>query len=147
MICPSTARRVSLFGVLPALMCCLSLGCGGEKTYQVSGKVTFKGQPISTGKIFFVPDHSKGNKGPSGYADIKDGAYDTSAPGGAGCIGGPMTITIQAADAAAQTSKSVQGAKALFPPYSTVADMPKSDSTKDFDVPADAVKGPTPPKK
>ena len=145
MLGASTAHRVSLFGILPALVCCLSLGCGSEKTYQVSGKVTFKGQPIAVGKIFFVPDHAKGNKGPSGYADIKDGAYDTSLPGGAGSIGGPMTITIQAADPASQPGKSTQGGKSLFPPYSISADMPKADGTKDIDVPADAVKGP--PKK
>jgi hypothetical protein len=133
------ARRVVLFGILPALVCCLALGCGGAKTYRVSGKVTFKGNPIPVGKIVFTPDKSKGGTGPAGYAVIKDGNYDTSAAGGSGVVGGPMIISIQAAESEGDIDKP---AKALFPQYQTTADLPKSDSTKDIDVPADAVKGP-----
>jgi hypothetical protein len=134
---PSTARFM-LTSILSALTLCMLLGCGGEKTYRLSGKVTFKGQPIPSGKIFFVPDTSKGNKGPSGYAEIKDGNYDTSAPGGSGIVGGPMLITINASNS---TDPDKLSPKGMFPPYQTSADLPKSDSTKDIDVPADAIKG------
>jgi hypothetical protein len=35
--------------------------------------------------------------------------------------------------------------KPLFPAYETAADLPKENSTKDFDVPADAAKPKGPP--
>ena len=83
------ARRAIGIGLLPVLLACLTIGCGNEKTYRVSGKVTFKGQPVPEGRIFFMPDPSKGNKGPSGSAEIKNGRYDTDA-GGRGVVGGAM---------------------------------------------------------
>jgi hypothetical protein len=137
-------RRALGLGFLPTLLGCLALGCGGEKTYRVSGKVTFKGQPIPEGRIHFIPDGAKGNKGIAGYADIKAGAYDTSS-GGKGAIGGPMLVRIEAWDPAKKIDKPDKSALSsipqLFPPYQISADLPKSDTTKDIDVPADAAKG------
>lgn len=134
--------RVVLFGIVPGLLCCLVLGCGG-KGYQVSGKVTFKGQPLPAGKIYFTPDASKGNKGPTGYADIKDGKYDTAATGGSGIVGGPMLVRIEGIDPSQIEKADKAGetvAKVLFPPYQTAVDLPKENTMKDFDVPADALK-------
>jgi hypothetical protein len=140
------ARRALGFTLLPVLGCCLALGCGGEKTYRVSGTVKFKGQPIPEGRIHFIPDGSKGNKGQAGYADIKNGAYDTSSSGGRGAVGGAMTVRIEAWDPAKKIDKPDKSPLStippLFPPYETKADLPNSDSTKDFDVPAEAVNGP-----
>jgi len=102
--------------------------------------VTFKGQPIPKGKIQFIPDTSKGNSGPVGFADIKDGAYDTALPGGHGMPGGPMIIKIEGFDPS-KTEKDKSGEtliKPLFPMYQTTADLPKETTTKDFDVPATA---------
>jgi hypothetical protein len=133
--------RAVLLGLLP-LLGCLALGCG-SKGYRVSGKVTFKGQPIPAGKIYFIPDTKNGNKGATGYADIKDGAYDTSVVGGFGTVGGPMLIKIEGFEPlpADKVDKSKEvTSKALFPTYQTTADLPKGDSTKDFDVPAEAPK-------
>ena len=142
------ARRVFGVGLLPVVACCLAVGCG-DKTYRVSGKVTFNGKAIQEGRIQFIPDSAKGNKGPVGSADIKDGQYDTGAAGGKGVIGGPMVIQIEAWDPAKKSEKPDKSplsvAPPLFPPYQTSADLPKSDSNKDIDVPADAIKGP--PKK
>jgi hypothetical protein len=142
-------RRIPVrVGLLAALLCGAALGCGDDSTHQVSGKITFKGQPIPAGMIYFIPDESKGNSGPTGYADIKDGQYDTSAEGGQGAAGGPMIIAIEGIDPNAKPDKADPSgevtAKSLFPRYETTADLPKSDSTKDFDVPADAVKGTVP---
>jgi hypothetical protein len=140
------ACRALAFGVLPIVACCLAVGCGGESTYRVSGKVTFKGQAIPEGRILFVPDSKKGNNGPTGSAAIKNGQYDTGAEGGRGVIGGPMTVQIEAWDPSKKVDRPDKSALSsipqLFPPYQTSAELPKSDSTKDFDVPADAVKGP-----
>ncbi|MBN9522675.1 hypothetical protein J0H58_29830 [bacterium] len=124
----------------------LAFGCGpGSKGYRVTGRVTFKGQPVPVGKIYFTPDASKGNTGPTGYADIKDGAYDTSVAGGMGFVGGPVVIEIEGFDpnAKAEPDKNDKSGevliKSLFPRYDLAAELPKAASTKDVDVPADAV--------
>jgi hypothetical protein len=138
-------------GVFVVLACGLAAGCGSG-TNRVSGKVTFKGQPVPAGKIYFIPDGAKGNSGATGYANIVNGEYDTSAAGGMGAIKGPMIVAIEGFDPAAK-GKTEKGdtsgeetVKALFPRYETSYDVPGSTSTKDFDVPAEAAKpkqGPT----
>jgi hypothetical protein len=140
---PSVVGRL-----LPALLACAAAaGCGGDGTYRVSGKVTFKGQPVPAGKIYFMPDGSKGNTGPTGYADIKDGQYDTSATGGRGAGKGPMIVAIEGFDPSTP-GKAEKGdtsgeatVKTLFPRYETTTDLPGEAATKDFDVPADAGSG------
>jgi len=129
--------------LVPALAV-FALGCGDGKAYRFQGKVTFKNQSIVAGKIYFNPDTSKGNTGPSGFADIKDGAYDTSATGGRGYGGGPTIIAIEGFDPSAKGAKDKGDTsgettiKALFPRYEFTMDLPKEGQTKDFDVPGDA---------
>jgi hypothetical protein len=142
-----TRGRLAAAGrFLPALLVLAALGCGGSG-YRVTGKVTFKGQPVPGGKIYFIPDGTKGNAGPTGYAVIKDGSYDTGAAGGAGVAGGAMVVMIEGLDPSAPPDKADKAgdvsARALFPTYETTADLPKSNTTKDFDVPAEATKGPS----
>lgn len=116
-------------------------GCGGAGGYDISGKVTFDGKPIPKGKIYFSPDASKDNKGATGYADIKDGVYNTALPGGKKHVGGPMQVSIEGSDPSQKIEDPVNGEmtiKSLFPGYQTTADLDKKTSTKDFDVPASA---------
>jgi hypothetical protein len=136
------SRRVHL---LPALVCLLALGCGSKSVYRVSGKVTFQGRPVPAGKIYFIPDSSKGNTGPTGYADIKDGQYDTGATGGQNAPAGPVIIALEGFDPSSKPEKEKSedvSAKVLFPRYEVAAELPKEKSTKDIEVPADAAKGP-----
>lgn len=129
--------------------CCVVAGCGGQRGYRVSGKVTFQGKPVPAGKILFSPDATKGNTGPTGYADIKDGEYDTALPGGKGVVGGPMIVEITGNDPSAKSDGSGPvepgTVKSLFPRYETKAELPKSETTKDFEVPKEALKGPPQP--
>jgi hypothetical protein len=126
------------------LAVCLLAGCGGEDGYDVSGKVTFQGNPVPAGQIYFTPDDSKGNSGATGYADIKDGEYDTAAEGGKPTAGGPMIVRIEGQDPSVpgeQQPGSAPGEvtiKTLFPTYETTAELPKEDATQNFDVPAEA---------
>ena len=130
-------RRV--LALVPALALMVSIaGCGGDSTgYRLSGKVTFNNQPIPVGTIYFDPDGSKGNSGASGFAQIKDGAFDTSAAGGQGTIGGPMVVRIVGLDGVKIDEERVNG-KPLFPEYRTEVELPKENSTMDFEVPASA---------
>ncbi len=128
----------------------LLVGCGSSNGYQVSGTVTFQGKPVPAGKIYFMPDSSKGNKGSTGFADIKDGKYDTSLDGGQGAPAGPVVIAVEGTDpSSAPTGKEASGdvtAKLLFARYEMQVDLPESSSTKDIDVPDSAAKGPVAPK-
>ncbi|MEX0792760.1 MAG: hypothetical protein WD045_06460 [Pirellulaceae bacterium] len=85
---------------LMVVLCALALGCAQEesqKRYHVSGTVTHEGNPVSVGTIQFRPDSMQGNSGPPGFADIKEGKFDTKLSG-KGTIGGPHLVTIDAFD-------------------------------------------------
>jgi hypothetical protein len=118
-----------------------AVGCeSGPKTYRLSGKVTFNGQPVPMGKIYFDPDPTAGNSGQSGFADIVDGAFDTSAANGRGVAGGPTIVRIVGNKKEPADPTSGYG-PLLFAEYSVKAELPRETSTKDFDVPASAAKG------
>jgi hypothetical protein len=118
-------------------------GCGGSDEgparADVSGTVTFKGQPLPIGKIIFEPDTSKGNSGPQAFADIKDGKYST-AEGGKGTVGGPHVIRINGWDGKPSNDVETLG-KLLFVDFTVNEDLPKdAATTKDIDVPESAAK-------
>jgi hypothetical protein len=133
-VCKFSGSRVC--GCLLVVLTALLTGCGSSG-YHVSGKATFDGKPIPVGKIYFTPDASKGNDGASGWADIKDGAFNTSASGGMGIVGGPTLVRIEGADGLRIDDDRPNG-NPLFTHYETAVDLPKSTTTKDFDVPASA---------
>ncbi len=137
----------------PVLLCLFALGCGGDGTNRVTGTVTFKGAPVPAGKIYFIPDASKGNTGPTGFADIKDGKYDTGIKGSRGSVAGPVVIAIEGTDPNAKPEpkkgeevSAEATVKLLFARHEVHAEMPNSSSTKDIEVPAEAAKGPVEPK-
>lgn len=127
--------------LLPVVSCCLAVGCGTKGIHRVSGKVTFNGQPIPTGKVYFFPNGSKGNSGPSGFADISDGSFDTSSRGGRGAPPGAMIVRIEGFKPLAVPKEDIT-TEPLFYPYEVAADLPASSSTHTFDVPAEAAKNP-----
>lgn len=120
------------------------IGCGGDVGYDLSGKVTFDGKPIPEGMIYFSPDSSKGNKGSTGYAKIKNGEYNTASEGGMKRLSGPVIVRIDGIDPAAkgpETPGDTSGEvtiKSLFPTYQTTAELTEGTATQDFSVPADA---------
>jgi hypothetical protein len=136
---------------LPLLLLVVPLaGCGGDGANRVSGTVKFKGAAVPKGKIYFIPDATKGNTGATGYADITDGAFDTAATGGRGAVKGAVIVAIEGFDPS-QTAKPIKGDTSgettfvvLFPRYETNLDVTGA-TTKDFEVPAEAAKGPKAP--
>jgi hypothetical protein len=143
------SRRILGCLMTAAIVAACSAGCGGDKTNRISGQVTFNGQPVPAGKIYFMPDGSKGNSGATGYADIKDGNYDTSSTGGMGTVSGPMIVAIEGLDPSAPGKATPDDpevtVKLLFPRWETELDV-SGDTTKDFVVPPEAAKGPPKPK-
>ncbi len=117
----------------------LAAGCGhdGPRRYDLSGNVTFRGQPVPSGTISFDPVEA-GTGG--GFAFIVDGAYDT-ADGGRGHLGGEHLVRITG-----DTGKLINpdnpdlGTVLLFPTYETTLDLPARRDRRDFDIPAEPQK-------
>jgi hypothetical protein len=110
------------------------VGCdSGGQVYHLSGAITYQGKPVPGGTIVFEPDATKENEGAPGYAKIKDGRYDTRAADGKGTVGGPHLVRILGLDGIPRGE--LLNGMPVFPEYSTTADLPTADSTKDFVVP------------
>jgi hypothetical protein len=106
----------------------------------VSGAVTFRGQPVPAGRVYFDPDPRTNPDSPQGFADIVGGRYDT-ARGGRGTRGGTFTARIEGFDGKA--TPAFPHGQLLFDDYRVAVELPAADATKDFDVPASAArKGP-----
>src|SRR5262245_34277086 len=72
--------RIRLFiRFVPGLLGLIAAGCGPGEGYtlgRVRGTVTFKGEPVRSGFIIFVPDETKQTAGPQGMSRIADdGTY------------------------------------------------------------------------
>lgn len=75
--------RNSICSVVLAASITIASGCArpsGPERANVSGEVTFDGQPIETGLIAFIPDGA--TKGPTAGAAIQNGKYATTANSG-----------------------------------------------------------------
>jgi hypothetical protein len=86
-------------------------GCGpgnGLTLGRVSGKVTYKGQPVKNGTVFFMPDDSKGTVGPPALGSITpDGSYVMSTEAsGDGVIVGSHKVGITGVEEAALTAEA-----------------------------------------
>lgn len=135
------AGWLSTVGLVVAV--CLISGCSGDSGYDISGTVSFDGKPIPAGKIYFRPDGSKNNVGQTGYANIVDGKYDTAAEGGKPMAGGAIVVGIDGIDPSGAKTDGTSGEEvstALFPYYEIPVELPQENTTKDFEVPAEAAK-------
>jgi hypothetical protein len=107
----------SAIASLLAVMVCLVCGCSsGETRLRLSGEAVCDGEPIVFGDVVLTPDGAKGNSGPQGIAMIRNGRYDTAAPGGKGYAGGPTVLKV--------TGFTAEGGK-LICDYEYTADLPR----------------------
>lgn len=110
-----------------------TLGCGqssGPRRYEVSGKVSHRGQPVRLGYINFEPDSSAGNSGPGSMTKIIDGSYRTQP--GKGVVGGPHRVRIVGFDGA--PADGLGDGSPLFDEAIYTVDLPRKPSVQDFDV-------------
>lgn len=116
---------------LTAIVLC---GCGrGVEGVHVQGTVTFKGTPVPMGRVYFDPDSEKRNPGQQGYADIKDGRYDTDRAGKRPSAG-PVIVRIEGFAAGADETPG----KLLFSNYEIRLELSPESLAKDISVPASA---------
>jgi hypothetical protein len=129
----STMTRRVLGGVTVFV---LAIGCSSKPEMgQVSGKVTFKGQPVPAGWISFTPEPGKGSVR---VCQIKDGVYDSAKEGEPGIFLGNNQVKIAGFD-----GKKVplwgQG-KQIFNPIDDMYQVGPGSSVKDFEIPESAGK-------
>jgi hypothetical protein len=114
-------------------------GCGsrqsGPKIYKVSGSVEYDGKPVPKGLITFRPNTSKGNSGPGGGAEIKNGRFETEA--GKGVVGGAYIVEIRGTDGVpySESGEEIPEGKSLFARYEVEVEFPREDTVQDFHVP------------
>lgn len=118
---------------------CLAIltGCSSKPTLaQLSGKVTFKGQPVPAGWISFTPDVGAGGLGQVKVFQIKEGGYDSSKDNEPGLTPGAYHIRIAGFD-----GKKIpfygQG-KQIFNPIEDKFTVPTGTTTKDWVIPESA---------
>lgn len=121
--------------LLPAAVLLAAVGLAGcapeEKLYDVSGTITFKGQPVPKGIIHFDPE----GDGPQGFANIENGKFNTATPGqGKGIRGGKYTLRINGFDGKVGP-ESPMGA-AVFPEHTVRKELPAQNQTLDYEVPS-----------
>jgi len=123
-----------LWALCPVVGGCQSSVPGPEK-FEVSGEVTFSGQPVPTGTIIFEPDSAKGNSGPGGGGAIKDGHFVTYA--GKGVVGGPYIARISGFTGTPkkEDGEEILEGDPLFAEYRTEVEFPKKNTQHDFEVP------------
>lgn len=122
----------------------VAAGCG-KAGNRVTGSVTFDGRPVPAGKVYFKPDGEAGNTGATGYADIVDGRYDTSAEGARNVGTGAMIISVEGNEpqATGAGEDADVTSKVLFLGYEIRQDIASGDVTLDIAVPADAALPPS----
>ena len=91
--------RLRRLALLSAATFVFGFGCSpgnGLNLAKVRGKVTYKGEPVKNGTVFFMPDESKGTVGPPAVGSItSDGSYIMSTESaGDGVIVGSHKIGI-----------------------------------------------------
>jgi hypothetical protein len=117
----------------------LLVGCSNEKSTHVSGNITFNGKPVPAGKVYILPDGAQGNTGAAGFADIKDGKYDTKLAGGHAGPPGAVIFAVEGIDPVPPANAPPDvTTTVLFPRYETKGELTASTNTKDIEVPATA---------
>ena len=126
-------RIASLAFVLSVLG--LFSGCGkpGPVRVHVAGEVTYRGKPLPAGIITIEPDVQRGADGPQGFAQIKDGKFDTRDQGRIVCQG-PAIIAIQGYDGVSRGRENVLGT-ALFTNFTKKVDLAGDEPVLKVDVP------------
>jgi hypothetical protein len=115
----------------------LAAGCSAKpQPSQLSGKVTFRGEPVPAGYISFTPDVAKGGLGQIKVLQIKGGVYDSAKEGEPGINPGAYLIKIAGFDGK-KIPMFGQG-KQIFNPVDDEFTVPSGTSTKDFVVPDSA---------
>lgn len=113
------------------------VGCSRVDRWDLSGNVTHGGKPIAEGHLAF--DSIQPGTG-GGFAHILNGKYDTRHEG-RNHPGGLHRVTVVGYKGLANPKNPDSDVVQLFPAYEVEVELPKRNSTMNFDVPADWGRG------
>ena len=133
----SSQLRRPIVSVAAGLAFALAIVSGCQKSNgltPVSGRVTFKGNPVPMGNVYIEPDASQGNKGPQCRSSIIKGVF-TSRPE-FGSVSGPVIVDVEGSEQHPDKEFPVP----LFPRYTFKTEIPKGKATLDIVVPENAGK-------
>jgi hypothetical protein len=125
--------------VAPLLFAFLS-GCGGEgfPRHQISGKVTYQGQPVEYGAIVFEPEASIGKIAPTGQARIENGAFKTDSTESP--TTGAYKVRVTGFDKSKMKANPAPGeiidTPELFPEHVLQVEIPPPGGRLDIEVPS-----------
>lgn len=127
---------MNIRGLLIAAAClALVVSCSTKpKVARLSGKVTFKGQPVPAGYISLAPDVAKGGLGEMRVLQIKDGIYDSSLDAQPGIKPGPYFIRIAGFDGK-RIPMYGQGKQIFNEVQELYLEVPDGESAKDWEIP------------
>lgn len=112
-------------------------GCSASTSDRraVSGTVTYHGEPVAIGEIYFETDVSKGNNGPQAVGDIKDGRYKTRSEFGA--VAGPHIVRITILPGASEDPGDIRVRRTGAPlgDYFSTVDIQPGVPQINFDLP------------
>jgi hypothetical protein len=93
--CCLTASALSV-AVIVILSGCSADNSGLDKRYSVSGRVTYKGEPVQKGTIVFEPTNPAPPAGRHASSTIEDGKYalTTSGEGADGALAGDYNVLV-----------------------------------------------------
>jgi hypothetical protein len=113
--------RWLITGGTAAVLVWLSSGCGNkasdDKLVPVTGKVTYKGEPLAAGTVVLVADQAKGNntkQEPRGPID-NQGHFEVNTAGQPGAPPGWYRIAVLARKQSTNPSKPYQVMPSLLP--------------------------------
>src|SRR5262245_41835056 len=103
-----------------AALACLLAGCGagdGLSRYPVKGTVTYQGQPVKDGAIFFEPTASVGKLAPTVYLRVSNGKYEVLQ--NEGPVAGKYQVVVGGRDESSKTvdRDGITQTKQLFEDY------------------------------
>ncbi len=126
---------------MPALLVLAGCGSSDPSRFDLSGTVTYDGEPVPVGYMVFASDSAAGNAGPGAQADIRDGKFSTGPE--RGTVGGPHVVTIFGFDGKPyQIDDGTEGppmvnpmGKPLFETVTMKVEVPKETAVHDFAIP------------
>ena len=123
-------RAVCYFVLLLSIAGC---GSDGPQRFRVQGNVTYQDKPVAAGRVIFEPAVEQGNSGPAGYADIRQGEYETLAD--KGVVGGPHNVRVICLTGVPEGEELAEG-RMLCPEFRFELNLPQQKTTHDIQVPA-----------
>lgn len=115
------------------LLLLVIVGCDSKpKLTEISGTVTFKGQPIPAGDVSFTPEVSVSGGQLQMYM-VKDGKYDSAQTPGSGLLPGKYKVRINGYDG--KQIPNFYSGKQIFNAVEEQIEITAGKMTKDFVVP------------